>query len=259
MRVTSSSLLRGLFSIRRAPPRHPAWTKKKRTRSGATKPPLNVISRKTTTIADGGPSQKWHHDGEAIAIWQKATIHIYGWHVFIPFEIKRQEGEIVDARWGCGWMASSTSTSGSFQNVFSSFSRFSIFYGFFFVVEKLLLLLMLLLSLWRERESSGWADAIWYLKLLSLLVMFVKFFICKQRSQWYLRQSAIWFDAFVFSSFFACFSFRPPHRHRSRRHLNSHSPPPTDDKKSERRLSTATFDNLTICRQCYSSVKVLWL
>lgn len=28
MRVTSSSLLRGLFSIRRAPPRHPAWTKK---------------------------------------------------------------------------------------------------------------------------------------------------------------------------------------------------------------------------------------
>lgn len=114
-------------------------------------------------------------------------------------------------------------------------------------------------SLCEERESSGWADAIWYLKLLSLLVMFVKFFICKQRSQWYLRQSAIWFDAFVFSSFFACFSFRPPHRHRSRRHLNSHSPPPTDDKKSERRLSTATFDNLTICRQCYSSVKVLWL
>lgn len=50
------------------------------------------IARKTTATK-GEASSKRHHDEEAIAIWQKATIHIYGWRVFIPLKIEREGGE----------------------------------------------------------------------------------------------------------------------------------------------------------------------
>lgn len=76
------------------------------------------------------------------------TIHIYGGRVFIPLKIESGGG--------------SKGTSGSFQNVFSSFLFSPISASQYFMDPSPLPMLFFLSS-----------DAIWYLKLLSLLVMFL--------------------------------------------------------------------------------------
>lgn len=173
-------------------------------------------------------------------------------------KVEGGRGAAMDEGWLYAWGANDKHHRGRFKMCFQVFLRFSIFYS---CSSSYTLSLHLHAAADVVFFSEG--DAIWYLKLLSLLVMFVKFFICKQRSRWYLRQSAIWVFGSLFSVFFfllvatdaalvvgAC-SLLP---------LSSSATLKMMIKSEKRRKDalTATFDNLTILCHC-SSVKVLWL
>lgn len=203
------------------------------------KPPLNVISRKTTTIARVGPawngSTSWWRSYSDLTKGNSTESCIYSIHDKTRLRLGRgdpRESLHIRAVPKCPVL---------------KFFRFSIFYGFpLFATSRC----------WCWCCFAFTVDAIWYLKLLSLLVMFVKFFICWQRSRWYLRQSAIWISA-LFLPFAGS--------------LTSHL---SEDGETGKRCRvwggeinvtntlvgalTATFDNLTISCRC-SSVKVLWL
>lgn len=122
--------------------------------------------------------------------------------------------------------------------VFKFFFRFSIFYGFFIFFFSLF--------------QWCWCWCCFQHMIPQVIVTpgyVSKFFIRKQRSQWYLRQSAVWvccsLSSFLVASFLALHSAVPERKIKTR-------------EDACRRALTATFDNLTIFYH-RSSVKVLWL
>lgn len=210
------------------------WREHKKEEAALSKPPLKIISRKTTTIARVGPawngSTSWWRSNSDLTKGNNIQSCIYSIHEETRLSPRKPAHR-----------------GHSEEFPFLKFSRFSIFYGFpSFATSRC--------WCWCCFYLTG--DAIWYLKLLSLLVMFVKFFICWQRSRWYLRQSAIWISVL----------FVP-----SAGSLTSHLSTRMEAGKLRRVCGgeinvtntlvdalTATFDNLTISCRC-SSVKVLWL